>query len=174
MPIRIVLAQLEGPTVMLVLMSESGSAATQGAARAASGITWPTAVSIPPTVAVRVRVSGERMTMTGRSAQATVFRVVNLRTWESVEDLRGDLAERGTLAVLLEQLAEERFYDALRRQEPITPPDRMDVDDVSTWSSMQVLAATTAARWTLPLGLGGTPAEIRRVNGAFLTVVWGL
>jgi hypothetical protein len=159
---------------MLVLMSVFGASSKPDAAGAASGITWPTAVSIPSALAVRVHVSGTRMTLTGRDSQASVFRVVDLRTWEAVEDLRGDLNQRGALAVLLAQLAEERFYDALRRQEPVAPPDQMDVDDVSTWSSMQVLAAMTAARWSLPLGLGGTPAEIRRVNGAFLTVAWGL
>jgi len=50
----------------------------------------------------------------------------------------------------------------------------MEPNDLATWSPMQILAATTAARWSLPEALGGTTEEIRRVNGAFLTVVWGL
>ncbi|WIA96957.1 hypothetical protein [Curtobacterium sp. MCBA15_004] len=100
--------------------------------------------------------------------------MVDLKTWESVSDFFGDLVERGALDRLLEELAGDRLRDASRRRQSMQPVARMDPNDLATWSPMQILAATTAARWSLPEALGGTPEEIRRVNRAFLTVVWGL
>lgn len=159
---------------MLVLMSSRGLGPKETAASSAAGVSWPTSVVIPAGVAVWVRERAGRLTLSGRGAGASAFLVVDLRTWESVSDFFGDLAERGALAMLLEQLAQDRFQDASRRRESVLPVQRMDPHDLATWSPMQILAATTAARWSLPEAFGGTPEEIRRVNGAFLTVVWGL
>ncbi|OIH92376.1 hypothetical protein BIU90_10750 [Curtobacterium sp. MCBA15_001] len=125
-------------------------------------------------MAVWAREQAGRLTISGRGSDASAFRVVDLKTWESVSDFFGDLVERGALDRLLEELAGDRFRDASRRRQPMQPVARMDPNDLATWSPMQILAATTAARWSLPEALGGTPEEIRRVNGAFLTVVWGL
>lgn len=161
-------------TAMLVLMSNRGPRPNPLDANSAAGVSWPTNVVIPSGVTVWAREHAGRLTISGRGSGASAFRVVDLRTWESVSDFFGDLAERGALARLLEELAQDRLRDASRRRESIQPVARMEPNDLATWSPMQILAATTAARWSLPEALGGTTEEIRRVNGAFLTVVWGL
>lgn len=137
-------------------------------------VTWPTDVMMPAGVIVDVREDPALLTLTSRGPNASAQLIVDLRTWEQVSDVRGDLTERGLLAVRLDTLAADRAQHDRRRQVPIQPVSRMDASDPTTWSAMQVLAAATAARWSLPENVGGTPEEISRVNGAFLTVVWGL
>lgn len=137
-------------------------------------VTWPTDVMMPAGVIVDVREDPALLTLTSRGSNASAQLIVDLRTWEQVSDVRGDLTERGLLAVRLDMLAADRAQHDRRRQVPIQPVSRMDASDPTTWSAMQVLAAATAARWSLPENVGGTPEEISRVNGAFLTVVWGL
>ncbi|WP_148286254.1 hypothetical protein [Curtobacterium sp. B8] len=137
-------------------------------------VTWPTDVMMPAGVIVDVREDPALLTITARWSNASAQLIVDLRTWEQVSDVRGDLTERGLLAVRLDTLAADRARHDWGRRVPIQPVSRMDASDPDTWSAMQVLAAVTAARWSLPEDLGGTPEEISRVNGAFLTVVWGL
>ncbi len=137
-------------------------------------VTWPTDVMMPAGAIVDVREDPALLTLTSRWSNASAQLIVDLRTWEQVSDVRGDLAERGFLAVRLETLAADRARHDWGRHVPIQQVSRMDASDPNTWSAMQILAAATAARWSLPEDLGGTPEEISRVNGAFLTVVWGL
>jgi len=137
-------------------------------------VTWPTDVMMPAGVTVDVREDPALLTLTGRGSNASAQLIVDLRTWEQVSDVGGDLAERGFLAVRLERLAADRARYDRGRGVPVQPVPRMDASDPATWSAMQLLAAATAARWSLPEELGGTPAELSRVHGAFLTVVWGL
>lgn len=137
-------------------------------------VTWPTEVMMPADVTVAVREDPALLTLTSRSSNASALLIVDLRTWEQVSDVRGDLAERGMLAVRLEKLAADRARHEWRRGTPVQRVPPMIPDDMDTWSAMQVLAAATASRWSLPEPLGGTPEELSRVNGAFLTVVWGL
>lgn len=137
-------------------------------------VTWPTEVMMPADVTVAVREDPALLTLTSRSSNASAQLIVDLRTWEQVSDVRGDLAERGMLAVRLETLAADRARHEWQRGTPVQQVPLMVPNDIRTWSAMQVLAAATASRWSLPESLGGTPEELRRVNGAFLTVVWGL
>lgn len=129
---------------------------------------------MPADVTVAVREDPALLTLTSRSSNASAQLIVDLQTWEQVSDVRGDLAERGMLAVRLERLAADRAQHEWQRGTPVQQVPSMVPDDIRTWSAMQVLAAATASRWSLPESLGGTTEELRRVNGAFLTVVWGL
>lgn len=159
---------------MLVLMSIRGAGPDHAASGSVAGVSWPTDATIPSGVTVTAREQAGRLTLVGRGQRASALLVVDLATWESVSDFFGDLVERGALARLLDSLAEDRFRDAASRRELVQPVAQMDPEDPATWSPMQILAATTASRWLLPTAVGGTPEEIRRVNGAFLTVAWGL
>ncbi|MGN8048074.1 hypothetical protein ACTJKO_00190 [Curtobacterium sp. 22159] len=137
-------------------------------------VTWPTAVTMPAGAILTVREDLHWLTLTAQSRNASAQLIVDLRTWEQVSHVHGDLAERAQLAVGLEALVTDRALHDRSRGIAVEPLPRMIASDPTTWSAMQVLAAATAARWSLPEALGGTPEEITRVNGAFLTVVWGL
>ena len=148
---------------------DSGSSDGEGV----TGITWLTSVSIPAGVTIRAREHMGRLTLAGRGPNAAASLVIDLATCERVSDVLGDVRERAALARLIEDLADDRARCDRQCQLPVQPLPAMDPSDVTTWSPMQILAAATAARWSLPADLGGTPEETRRINGAFLTVVWG-
>jgi len=162
--------------VTLVLMSNDprDGSSTSDASDARSDDPL-TGARIPRRWDVKVREHGNRLTIYVGSDEAMATLIADLITGEHIVEVGGDLGVRASMWRWCELVAESRHRaDIAAGRVTESDTQAMNPCVISEWTSMQVLAGATGARWSRSRLFGGSHDEDLAVNRAFLAVVWGL